>query len=143
MKTIASTLLLAFCLVMAAHAADIRGPVYFSVDIEPGKWQALELKNLPEDIEVSVAITSEGSITAVFVNSTDLKRFPAVQEPLFIGAVRQKLEFSVTTPAADFYYVVMHNNSDSTTREVNLVVSAKRKDDSGTPAPESAEGALL
>lgn len=121
--------------------AEEKGPVYFSVDIEPGKWQALEVKNLPAQVELTVDIKTDGSITAVLINRDDLERFPDIEDPLFVGAVNEKLNFSVVTPEPDFYYVVMHNNSTRSTRKVELIV---RADYANQPASEiPLAGALL
>ena len=121
---------------VTSAVAEEKGPVYFSVNIEPGKWQALEVKNLPAQIKLTVDITTDGSITAVLINSDDLARFPDIENPLFVGAVNEKLNFSVITPAPDFYYVVMYNNSRRTSRKVELVVRADY-------AKQPAAGVLL
>jgi hypothetical protein len=41
---------------LAPAAAQVKGPVTFSVDVPPGRWKAVRLRNLPKDAVLAVRV---------------------------------------------------------------------------------------
>jgi len=96
----------------------------FSVDVPPGQWKAVRLKDLPKDVQISLAVQSDGSLTVGFLNSQDHQRFPHTTQPLFWGHIESKLGFSVMIQQKGDYYVVLDNRGGSGRRVVNLTAQA-------------------
>ena len=118
-------LVLLFFLYTSA-SAQIQGPVTFTVEVPPGKWKALRLRNVPSDALVAVEVQTNRDVVVAFVSGTEYKRYPAVQRPLFSGRVEKNISFSVTTPAAGDYFVVFDNLSGREPRTVTVKVRAAR-----------------
>lgn len=85
--------LVAFFPFTAPAATD---PMSFSLAISAGQWKAVRLQNLPKDVQVSLAVQSDGPLSVGFLDSRDHQRFPQVGHPLFWGQLEAKLGFSVT-----------------------------------------------
>lgn len=110
----------------APAAAQVKGPVTFSVDVPPGKWKAVRLRNLPKDAVVAVRVQASGEIMVAFLEASDYRRLPAVTRPLFAGRIEKQLSFSVTMPAAGDYFVVFDNRSGSESRAIRVTIQASR-----------------
>ncbi len=102
------------------------GPVTLNVDLPPGKWKAMRLKNLPKDAFVAVEVRSTGEIVVALVDENNYRRFPTPPRPLFLGRVEKKLSFSVTVPAKGHYYVIFDNRLGPQARAVTVTVRAAR-----------------
>jgi len=118
-------LVLLFFLLTPA-AAQVKGPMTFTVEVPPGKWKTLRLRNVPSDALVAVEVQTNRDVVVAFVDGTEYKRYPAVQRPLFSGRVDKNISFSVTTPAAGDYFVVFDNLSGREPRTVTVKVRAAR-----------------
>ena len=118
-------LALSFCLFWLG-VPEAKGPVMLSLDVPPGKWKAVRLKDLPKDAVVAVAVESSGEISVVLLDSPGYGRFPTLERPLFLGQVEKTLSFSVSVPAADSYFLVFDNRSGQQTRALSVAVRAAR-----------------
>ena len=98
----------------------------FSVEVPPGKWKALRLRDVPAEARVGIEVQTSGDVVVAFVDRTEYRRYPAVVRPLFQGRVERHLAFSVTAPAAGHYYVVFDNLSGKESRAVTVKVRAAR-----------------
>ena len=107
-------------------SAQVKGPLTFTVEVPPGKWKTLRLRNVPSDALVAVEVQTNRDVVVAFVDGTEYKRYPAVQRPLFSGRVDKNISFSVTTPAAGDYFVVFDNLSGREPRIVTVKVRAAR-----------------
>ena len=74
-------------------AAQVRGPVTFSVEVPPGKWKALRLRDVPAEARVGIEVQTSGDVVVAFVDRTEYRRYPAVVRPLFQGRVERHLAF--------------------------------------------------
>jgi hypothetical protein len=125
----------------APAAAQVKGPVTFTVEVPPGKWKALRLRNVPTGALVAVEVRTSGDVVVAFVDGTEYQRYPAVQRPLFAGRVEKRIAFSVTAPAAGNYFVVFDNLSGTESRVVTVQVRAARgKPRDPTKAPLRSTG---
>lgn len=120
----AITILIVFCLFPPSLALAASGPMTFSVEVPPGKWKTLRLKNLPKDVSVLFAVKSDGPLSVGFLDGVDHCLFPQVRHPLFWGLVEAKLGFSVTIQQKGDYYVVLDNREGSAARQVTLTADA-------------------
>lgn len=107
-------------------AAQVKGPITLSVDVPPGKWKTLRLRDVPAGALVAVEVQTDRDVIVAFVDGSEYRRYPAVQRPLFSGRVEKHISFSVTTPAAGDYFVVFDNLSGHETRAVTVKVRAAR-----------------
>jgi hypothetical protein len=119
--TLALLLLIAPCV-----AAQVKGPVTFSMEVLPGKWKAVRLRNLPKDAVIAYRVQTSGEVMVSFLDADDFGRFPAVTRPLFSGRVEKQATFSLRIPAAGHYYVVFDNRPGQETRGVTLTIRAAR-----------------
>jgi hypothetical protein len=125
-----------FCLSSAAAerlaAADL--------EIPPGKWKSIRLKDLPKDANIAVHVASSGEILVVFLNSTNYRRFSEAPRPLFSGRAEKQLSFSFSIPEKGDYYVVLDNRTGQEPRAVKVTVRAAR---AGAGQKKSAEEILV
>jgi hypothetical protein len=122
--TVAITILTAFCLFLPSLGVAGSGPMTFSVEVPPGKWKTLRLKNLPKDVAVLFAVKTDGPLSVGFLDGVDHRLFPQVRHPLFWGLVEAKLGFSVTIQQKGDYYVVLDNRDGAAARQVTLTAHA-------------------
>jgi hypothetical protein len=80
-----------------------------TVNLSPGQWKAMRVKNLPKDAVVKVKIESTGNIAVLFLDEPQYKEYPRVSRPLFESDVRDKISFAVKIPASGHYYVLFKN----------------------------------
>lgn len=113
-------------LIASGVAAQVKGPVTFSLDVLPGKWKAVRLRNLPKDAVIAYRVQTSGEVMVSFLDADDFERFPAVARPLFSGRVEKQATFSLKIPAAGHYYVVFDNRSGKESRGVTLTIRAAR-----------------
>src|SRR5574342_234519 len=118
---LALLLLLAPCV-----AAQVKGPVTFAMDVLPGKWKAVRLRNLPKDAVIACRVQTSGEVMMSFLDADDYKQFPVMARPLFSGRVEKQLAFSLRIPAAGHYYVMLDNRSGGETRRITLTIRAAR-----------------
>lgn len=104
------------------HAAEAA----MSVELPAKKWKAVRLRNLPKNAVMAVAVQSSGSIAVSLLNETDYRRFPRVQDPVFLGTVSRSLSFTIVVPNAGNYYLVLDNRSSGEVQKVKFVIRAQR-----------------
>ncbi len=98
----------------------------FSVQVPPGKWKALRVKNLPSGAFVEIEAEVNGPVSVTFVNRDDYRRFPSPAQPLFSGQFDRRFSFSVTIPTASDYYLVFDNRPGGDARTVSVTVRGSR-----------------
>jgi len=122
--------------ISAAKAAQAT----LNTEVEPAKWKAIRLKNLPKGTSVSLAVTSSGTVDLIFIHQDELKRFPAAVNPLFQGTVERKLEFSVVIPTSGDYYVIFDNRQGKQPQKVRVVIRAERGKSPDRATPPTSNG---
>lgn len=115
-----------FCVVSPA-TAQVKGPVTFTVKVDPGRWKALRIRNLPKDAVVGVGVQTDGEVGVAVVDGKQYRNYPAVQDPLFFGRVERRFSFSVTIPETGHYFVVLDNRAGQQPRTVTVRVQAARQ----------------
>jgi hypothetical protein len=118
--SIAALALLSSVAALAAEAA-------MSVEVPPGQYRALRLRNLPKDVFVAVAIQVPDKLTTTLVSELDYRRYPKVEDPVFAGTVDKHLSFTVTIPQTGHYFLVFDNRQGASAQKVKFVVRAERK----------------
>ena len=111
---------------LCLSSAAAEGLARLNVDIPPGKWKAIRLRNLPKDAVLAVQVVSNGEVTVALVDSKNYQGFSATPRPLFLGRVEKQLSFSVSIPASDDYFVVLDNRLGQNPRAVTVTVRAAR-----------------
>jgi hypothetical protein len=119
--------------------AAAEGLATVNIDILPGKWKAIRLRNLPKDAVVAVQVVSNGEIAVALLDSQGYQRLSKTRRPLFLGRVEKQLSFSVSIPQKGDYFVVLENRSGQNPREVTVTVRAAR---AGAGQKKSAEEIL-
>jgi len=126
-------------LIVAACAGPlpaVAAEAAMSVELPGGKHKAVRLRNLPKGAIMAVAVQTSGPIAISLVSEVDYRRFPKVEDPVFLGTVERKLSFTVTIPATGTFYLVIDNRRADDARKVKFVIRAQRG-----PAPEGAPAA--
>jgi hypothetical protein len=100
-------------------------PQSFSLDVPAGEWKTIRLKELPKDIAVAIAVTSNGMVSVGFLSPSDHRRLPRINSPLFWGETESKLGFSVVIPQQSDYYFVVDNRAGTASRHVTFSTHAK------------------
>lgn len=125
MRITRATILLATCFWMLwASSTSANGLVSLNVDIPPGKWKGIRLRNLPKDAVVAVQVESSGKLVVALMDSKTYRHFSETSRPLFVGQVEKRLSFSVIIPATDHYFVVLNNRSGQEPRAVKITIRA-------------------
>jgi hypothetical protein len=122
----AAVLLTIFLWIFWLSPVSADGLVSLNVNIPPGKWKGIRLRNLPKDAGVAVQVVSSGEIIVALVDSRGYQRFSQTSRPLFIGQVEKRLAFSVSIPVKGDYFVVLDNRSGQEPRAVTVTVRATR-----------------
>ena len=141
-------LAIALCwLIVAASAGPlpaVAAEAAMSVELPGGKHKAVRLRNLPKGAIMAVAVQTSGPIAVSLVSELDYRRFPKVEDPIFLGTVERKLSFTVTIPAAGTFYLVLDNRRADDARKVKLAIRAQRgPSPEGTqPGPDPKKGEL-
>jgi hypothetical protein len=126
------------CMLLFSSAAA-EGLARVNLDISPGKWKSIRLRNLPKDTVLAVQVVSNGEIAVALLDSQSYQRLSKTPRPLFLGRVEKQLAFSVSIPAKDDYFVVLDNRSGQESRAVTVTVRAAR---AGAGQKKSAEDIL-
>jgi hypothetical protein len=131
--------LLAVLLALAVLACPLRtdaAEAAMTVSLEPGKFKAVRLRNLPKDAVVAVAVQASGKIGVSLLSQRDYRAFPRPEEPVFVGSVERTLSFTITIPETGTYYLVLDNRQSAEVRKVKFAIRAQRG--ARTPAPKPA-----
>jgi hypothetical protein len=123
--------------VAAAEAA-------MSVELPGGKHKAVRLRNLPKGAVMAVAVQSSGPIAISLLSEQDYRRFPKVEDPVFLGTVERKLSFTITIPDTGNFYLVLDNRRAEDARKIKFLIRAQRgQPPAGTqPGPDPKKGEL-
>jgi hypothetical protein len=97
-----------------------------SVDLPGGKHKAVRLRNLPKGAVMAVAVQTSGPIAISLLSELDYRRFPKVEDPVFLGTVDRKLSFTITIPATGNFYLVLDNRRAEDARKVKFLIRAQR-----------------
>jgi len=116
--------ILLWMLWLSSAAAESLATV--NLDIPPGKWKSIRLKNLPRDAVVAVQVVSNGGVAVAFLDSRDHQDFSRTSRPLFLGRLEKRVSFAVSIPAKGDYFVVLDNRSGQEPRAVTVMVRAAR-----------------
>jgi hypothetical protein len=122
---------LVLVLVARDSGAGVKGPFILTVNAEPRRFKAVRLQHLPKDATLKFDVRSNGVVTLTLLDGGDyarLKKRAQPQHPLFAGQIETRLAFSVKTPSAGDYFVVVLNNSATEAREVVVTVTAATDD---------------
>lgn len=132
--------LLAMALSWAVSAAAAEAAM--SVDLPGGKHKAVRLRNLPAGAVMAVAVQSNGPIAISLLSEPEYRRFPDIQDPVFLGTVDRKLSFTVTIPAAGSFYLVLDNRRAQDARKVKFLIRAQRgrRTEAGRPDAAPKDG---
>jgi len=131
--------LLAVLLALVALACPLRGEAAeaaMTVSLEPGKFKAVRLRNLPKNAVVAVAVQSSGKIAVSLLSERDYRVFPKPDEPVFVGSVERTLSFTITIPETGSYYLVLDNQQSADARKVKFVIRAQRGARVPQPTPQ-------
>ena len=138
--TLAAILVLTFPSLFLLLFGGAESLAAVDLEIPPGKWKSVRLRDLPKDANIAVQVTSSGEIIVAFVNSKSYRRFSEGSRPLFSGRAEKQLSFSLSIPEKDDYYVVLDNRTGQETRAVKVTVRAAR---AGAGQKKSAEEILV
>jgi hypothetical protein len=144
LRSIGFALCLLFIAVSARPAPAAAAEAAMSVDLPGGKHKAVRLRNLPKGAIMAVAVQTSGPITISLLSELDYRRFPKVEDPVFLGTVERKLSFTVSIPAAGNFYLVLDNRRAEDARKVKFLIRAQRgKAPEGTqPGADPKKGEL-
>jgi hypothetical protein len=118
---------------LPAAAAD-SGQVAMSVEVPPGQYRGLRLKNLPKGVRLAVAIQAPGRLGASLLNEADYARYPKTEDPVYAGSMDRRMSFMVTIPQTGHYFLVFDNRAGGVAQKVKFVVRGERK-----PAQQPAD----
>lgn len=139
------SLFVALCLLaVASYVAPgaLAAEAAMSVDLPGGKHKAVRLRNLPKGAVMAVVVQTSGPIAISLLSEPEYRRFPKIEDPVFLGTVDRKLSFTVTIPDAGNFYLVLDNRRAQDARKVKFLIRAQRgrTPESGEPTPAPKEG---
>ena len=144
MKPLLRYLLLSIAaLALLTPLAGLAAEAAMSVEVPPGQYRALRLKNLPKDVLVAVAIQVPDKLATALVSELDYRRYPKAEEPVFASIVEKQLSFTVTIPQNGDYFLVFDNRQGIAAQKAKFVVRAEQKSQQrptpATPAPPNTK----
>jgi hypothetical protein len=139
-STCAALCLLAVALYVAPGA--LAAEAAMSVDLPSGRHKAVRLRNLPKGAVMAVVVQTSGPIAISLLSESEYRRFPKIEDPVFLGTVDRKLSFTVTIPDAGNFYLVLDNRRAQDARKVKFLIRAQRgrTPEGGEPEPAPKEG---
>ncbi len=120
-------LLLMAPLVLIEPGAAVAAEAAMSVEVPPGQYRSLRLRNLPKDAVLAVAVQTPDKLATSLVSELDYRRYPKPEDPVFVGTVDRHLSFTVTIPQTGHYFLVFDNRQGAAAQKVKFVVRAERK----------------
>jgi len=126
------------CLAGAGPVLAQQNQARLSVEIPPGKFKTLRLRNAPAQAQVALAVKASSRIMVSVLNEADARAYPQTQEPLLTAPVEQAMSFTVTLPATGNYYVVFDNTRGTEAAKVQMALRAARPRAPAQPPPETA-----
>jgi hypothetical protein len=109
-------------------------------DVPAAKWKALHLRNLPQNVTLTVRVQTSGPIRIVLARGDDAQRFPKGLRPRFSGTAERRLSFRVRLGSAGNYYVILDNRKGDAAREVRIFLEVVRAPPRQKPTPPAPRG---
>ena len=97
-----------------------------NADVPAAQWKALRLRNMPQNVSLTVRVETSGPIRVILARGDDAQKFPKGLRPSFSGTAERRLSFRVTLGSAGNYYVILDNRMGDAAREVKIFVQALR-----------------
>ncbi len=119
-------LVICFLSAFALPVSAIVAEATFNVDVPPGQWKAVRVRNLPQGAVISVEAQTNGAVAVAFVSQTEYRQFPSITRPLFKGQFDRRFSFSVTIASAGDYYLVFDNRPGIEARAISVTVRGAR-----------------
>lgn len=116
------------------------GEATFDVDVPPGSWKGVRIRNIPANATLSARVASDGSIAVVLLDAEQYAAFPAGAKAVFRGRTDEKLDFAVRAPARGDYYLIVDNRTGSQARAVRLTIRGEVAGAADDGALRSAPG---
>lgn len=113
-------------LVLAAWTRVDAAQATFRVDVPAGKLKTVRVRNLPAGATLAVKVRTSGDVQVILLGQRASDRRPDVARPLFQGRTDTSMTFSVITPRAGDYYVILDNRTATESRAVEVSVGAAR-----------------
>jgi hypothetical protein len=96
-----------------------------SLTVAARKWTGIRMKNLQEGTVLNVRLTIDGPAEVFLLNSSQIVRFPLLQDtPVFHSELQDKLEFNLNIPASYHYVLVIDNRKGEVKRSFVLNLKA-------------------
>ena len=114
----------------------------YSAEVEPGRWAAIRLRNLPEGVRLDVDVTVDGPVAVLLINEAASREFPAVKRPLFRGETADRLGFFARIPASGHYFLVVDNREGTAARAFTVDVAATVATAEQRPSEEQTDAAV-
>ncbi len=128
-------------LALGAAPAALAAEAAMSVDLPGGKHKAVRLRNLPKGAVMAVVVQTSGPIAISLLSEPEYRRFPKIEDPVFLGTVDRKLSFTVTIPDAGNFDLVLDNRRGQDARKVKFLIRAQRgRTPEDSPAPDPKKG---
>lgn len=122
----------------AGSVAAQQNQARLSVEVPPGGFKTLRLRNAPAQAQVALAVQSSARIMVSVLNEADAQTYPRIQDPLLTAPVEQAMSFSVTLPETGNYYVVFDNTRGTVPAKVQMALRAARARSPSAPRSEPA-----
>lgn len=84
------------------------------------------LRNVPDNVDISVAVSSKGPIWIYIVNEVGFKNYPKIKNPLVMAHVFSALHLTTRLEKGGNYYILFQNRHPSKTVTANFFTKIKR-----------------
>ena len=84
-------LLLIASLALIEPAAAVAAEAAMSVEVPPGQYRSLRLRNLPKDAILAVAVQTPDKLATSLVSELDYRRYPKPEDPVFVGTTAREV----------------------------------------------------
>lgn len=101
------------CVVAVAEAQSDIGKkqaiVEKDVTVKSGKWAVARMRNMNDNVELSIGVQSQGPIMFLVLSEEQIKKFPKISDPLLMTRVDGVLALQTDVRKGGNYYLLFWN----------------------------------
>ncbi|WP_031484944.1 hypothetical protein [Maridesulfovibrio frigidus] len=95
------------------------------VTVSPGKWSVGRLRNMSDNVELTVGVTTKGPILFLMLDEAQMKKFPKISDPLMMTRVDGSLALKTNIRKGGNHYLLFWNKYSS--KPISLRFKARVK----------------
>lgn len=79
------------------------------VTVKAGKWAVARMRNMADNVELTVGVKSQGPVLLFILNEKQMKKFPKISDPLLMTRVDGTMGIKTDVRKGGNYYLLLWN----------------------------------